>query len=72
MLRNVGPAEVIVIGFVILMLFGSKKLNEIARGLGRSSKEIKKLKKEYQELDLDEEKTNEKKAAWLVTQNRFK
>ena len=33
--------------FVLLVLFGSKKLNELARGLGESSKEFKKVKKEY-------------------------
>ncbi|MBL7012083.1 MAG: twin-arginine translocase TatA/TatE family subunit [Kiritimatiellales bacterium] len=35
------PAETIVIIFVILLLFGSKKLPELARSLGRSLNEFK-------------------------------
>ena len=48
MLGNIGTGELIVIGVVILLLFGTKKLNELARGLGESSKEFKNVKKEYQ------------------------
>ncbi len=37
-----GPTETIVIIFVILLLFGAKKLPELARSLGRSLNEFKK------------------------------
>ena len=47
MFKNLGTIEVIIVSFVLLVLFGSKKLNELARGLGESSKEFKKVKKEY-------------------------
>ena len=47
MFKNLGTIEVIIVSFVLLVLFGSKKLNEVARGLGESSKEFKKVKKEY-------------------------
>ena len=36
-----GPTETLVIIFVILLLFGAKKLPELARSLGRSLNEFK-------------------------------
>jgi len=36
-----GPSEVIIILFVILLLFGAKKLPELARSLGKSLNEFK-------------------------------
>ncbi|MEU9833804.1 Sec-independent protein translocase subunit TatA [Streptosporangium sp. NPDC048047] len=33
---NLGPTELIIIGVILVMLFGAKKLPEAARGLGRS------------------------------------
>jgi sec-independent protein translocase protein TatA len=47
MLGNIGTGELIVIAVVGLLLFGTKKLNDLARGLGESTKELKKVKKEY-------------------------
>lgn len=46
MFRNIGATEIIIIAAVILLLFGGKKLKELARGLGESTKELKKVKKE--------------------------
>jgi len=43
MLQNLGSAELIIIGVILLVFFGSKKLNELARGLGESVKEVKKI-----------------------------
>jgi len=48
MFDNIGTTELIVIGVVILVFFGSTKLKEVARGLGESSNEIKKAKKEFE------------------------
>ena len=54
MLNNVEPAEMILIGIVALFLFGNKKLSELARGLGESTKEFEKIKKEIKkEVDTD-------------------
>lgn len=39
---DVGPGEWIVIGLVLLLLFGSSKLPELARNLGRAQQELKK------------------------------
>jgi sec-independent protein translocase protein TatA len=46
MFNNVGSGEILVVLFVLLFLFGGKKLPELAKGLGESSKEIKKAKRE--------------------------
>ncbi len=40
--QGLGPTEIILILVVILLLFGAKKLPELARSLGKSSKEFKK------------------------------
>ena len=45
MFSNIGSSEIVVIGLIILALFGTNKLNEFARGLGESAKVIKKIKK---------------------------
>ncbi len=47
---NLGPIEIIIILLIIVLLFGAKKLPELARGLGRSASEFKKgLKEEEQD-----------------------
>lgn len=43
---GLGTTEIIIIGLVLVLLFGSKKLVEFARGLGESTKELKKAAKE--------------------------
>lgn len=39
---GVGTTEIIIIAVVLLILFGGKKLPELARGLGEAVKEFKK------------------------------
>jgi sec-independent protein translocase protein TatA len=41
-----GPSEWLIIGAVVLLLFGAKKLPDLARSLGRSSSEFKRGLKE--------------------------
>lgn len=41
MLGNIGTTELLLIAFVLLFLFGAKKLPELAKGVGQSIKEIK-------------------------------
>ena len=38
---NIGGSELFFILFIVLMLFGSKKIPEIARGLGKGLREMK-------------------------------
>lgn len=47
MLSNFGTTELIIILVIVVLLFGSKKIVELARGLGESSKELKKVGKEF-------------------------
>ena len=35
-----------IIAFIIVLFFGGKKINELARGMGESKKELKKVTKE--------------------------
>ena len=48
MFSNIGSGEVIVVIIILIFLFGGKKIPELARGLGESSKEIRKIKKEVE------------------------
>ena len=52
MLRSIGPAELLVILAVALLLFGGKKIPELAKGLGEGIKNFKHaLKEEQQPVD---------------------
>ncbi len=51
---GIGTTELLVILFIILLVFGSKKLPELARGLGRGINEFKRASAEIQsELDIN-------------------
>lgn len=43
-----GMQEMIVIFIIILLLFGAKKLPELARGIGKSMGEFKKARDEFE------------------------
>jgi sec-independent protein translocase protein TatA len=60
---NLGAPELILILLVILVLFGAKKIPELAQGLGKGVKEFRKAMKDVQdEVDADgSKKTDEKK-----------
>ena len=57
-----GGSEVILILFIILLLFGAKKLPELSRSLGRSLGEFKKGKEDL-EREIREVKNDVHKAA---------
>lgn len=42
MLNGIGTTEIVVMSLVILVLFGGKKLPELARGIGQSINELRK------------------------------
>lgn len=46
-----GPTELIIILFVVLLLFGAKKLPDLAKGLGEGIKEFKNATKGKTEPD---------------------
>ncbi len=49
MFGNLGAGEIILILLVILILFGAKKIPELAQGLGKGMREFKKSLKEVEE-----------------------
>jgi sec-independent protein translocase protein TatA len=65
---NLGAPEIILIVFVILLLFGSKKLPDLARSLGKSLNEFKrgqtettpekKIEKQAEPAEPEEKKTS--------------
>jgi TatA/E family protein of Tat protein translocase len=64
MFDNVGMCELIVILIVVLLLFGSKKIPDIAQSLGKGIREFKKSIKEVEDQitipDKDKTDTNPK------------
>lgn len=57
---NLGAPEILLIVLAILILFGAKKIPELAKGLGKGMKEFKKAVKEVEDdiklTDDDEDK----------------
>ena len=60
--KNIGSTGLIIIGVILLVLFGGKKLSELAKGLGESGKELKNAKKEmtnaFNDISDDSQKEN--------------
>ncbi len=61
---GVGPTELIIILTIVLLLFGAKKIPELARGLGTG---IREFKKGTQGVDEKEEVRERQKGEALTT-----
>lgn len=65
MFGNLGAGEIILILLVILILFGAKKIPELARGIGKGMSEFKKglkdVEDEIKSADDDKKKIDDKK-----------
>jgi sec-independent protein translocase protein TatA len=48
-LQSLGAPEIFIIVFLVLLLFGAKKLPELARGMGKAMKEFKKATKDVED-----------------------
>jgi len=46
---SIGPWEVVIVLVVVLIIFGGKKIPELARGLGQGLREFKKATHEIKE-----------------------
>ncbi len=45
---NLGGQEMLIIFLIVLLLFGAKKLPELARGLGKSMGEFKRAREDFE------------------------
>ena len=65
MFGNLGAGEIILIVLVILLLFGAKKIPELARGIGKGMGEFKKglkdVEDEIKNAEKDTKKIDDKK-----------
>ncbi len=59
LLLNIGLPEILGIAFIVLLLFGAKKIPELMRGLGKGLGEFKKGVKDIENeiKDTDEKKS---------------
>lgn len=63
-LMGIGTSEVIIIVFVILLLFGGKKIPELMKGIGKGVRSFKKGMNEIEDeinKPIEEDKNSEKK-----------
>ncbi len=51
-----GPLEIILLGLVVVLLFGGRKIPELMKGLGQGMKEFKKATKEDKESENNTDK----------------
>ncbi len=56
---NIGTTELILILLVVLVFFGSKKIPELAQGIGKGIREFKKATREVDD-DEDQKKIEQK------------
>ena len=73
---GINPTELIIVLLIIVLLFGAKRIPELARALGRASYEFKKAKKEIaeegRELVAEAEKTAQKQDPALPAKDEEK
>lgn len=64
--QNMGAPQILLIVFLILLLFGAKRLPELARGMGKALREFKSATKDIEDdirsaFDSDEQKPSQQK-----------
>ena len=60
LLFGLGMQEILVIAFIVLLLFGGKKIPELMKGLGKGVKSFKEGMNEVTDITKDEEVKSEK------------
>ena len=58
---SVGPAQILLIALVVLLLFGGRKIPELMRGLGQGMKEFKDASKGEE----DKSEGSKKDSCWV-------
>lgn len=58
-LRNIGPTELIIIGVILIVFFGAKRIAALGKAGGETLKEVKKIKKEFSSAVEDAKKEPE-------------
>ena len=67
---GLGPTELIIIGVIIVFIFGAKRLPEIGKGLGGALKEFRNVKKDIG-LSNEKESKDETKAEAKSIENEL-
>jgi len=57
---GLGTTELIIIGVIIFLIFGAKRIPEIGKGLGGALREFKKIKKDLSHEETADDKEREK------------
>jgi len=57
---GLGTTELVIIGAIVFIIFGAKRIPEIGKGLGGAIKEFRSIKKEINEGDVSEETNSTK------------
>ena len=65
---GLGPTELIVIGVIIILIFGAKRIPEIGKGLGGALREFRNVKNELVATDDKDEKKKNSNPEDNVTQ----
>ena len=60
-LRNIGTTEIIIVGVIIIVFFGAKKIAGLGKAGGEAVNEIKKIKKEIVGDKKEDKKESEEK-----------
>jgi sec-independent protein translocase protein TatA len=57
---GLGTTELVIIGAIVFIIFGAKRIPEIGKGLGGAIKEFRSIKKEINEGEVSEETNSTK------------
>jgi sec-independent protein translocase protein TatA len=70
---GLGATELLIIGGIILLIFGAKRLPEIGKGLGGAIKEFRNVRKDVtlNDKNAKEEGTNEKREGKNSLENKL-
>jgi sec-independent protein translocase protein TatA len=68
---GLGTTELLVIGVIIVLIFGAKRLPEIGKGLGGAIREFRKVKREISSNDAEKGVKEKEKAEKSAIENKL-